>query len=238
MRRLVIILTLLIFMSCDTESFNPNKELFETEISVNAFEKELNNKILAYEYGGLNNKSISFVNPYDGKSSEYILFLDEIKKMIKQGAKNTEVEVYIENKLVDFENYEISKNSDFELMEKVLSSLDIAKRKHDESLEWFIIESYEIFVSENISENLSTYHDLMGILSLQKYIFKAFFELDDNNKSNKNTTYNWNRGHRDCWDCCMWRTYREYNWVDVAKFALNPPGDVAWTGASCAWDCW
>lgn len=228
-------------MSCDTESFNPNKELFDIKTSVNAFEEELNNKILANEYGGLNNKPISFVNPYDGKSSEYILFLDEIKEMIKQGAENTEVEVYIENKLVDFENYEISKSSDFELMEEVLNSLDIAKRKHDESLEGFIIESYEIFVSENISENSSTYHDLMGILSLQKYIFKAFFELDDNNKSNKNTTYKWNCGHRDCWDCCMWRTYREYNWVDIAQMVLTPvgpAGDVAWTGASCAWDCW
>lgn len=39
----------------------------------------------------------------------------------------------------------------------------------------------------------------------------------------------------------MWRTYREYNWVDIAQMVLTPigpPGDVAWRGASCAWDCW
>ena len=154
-------------------------------------------------------------------------------------AGKKEVEYFIENRLLDFESYNISETSDYDLMEAVLISLDNAKRNYDESMEGYIIESYEIFVSENISENSSTYLDLMGILSLQKYIYYAFVELDSNDSNDNRTTLSkWNCGHRDCWDCCMWRTYREYNWVDILKFALNPPADVAWNYASCAWDCW
>lgn len=157
-------------------------------------------------------------------------------------AGKKEVEYFIENRLLDFESYNISETSDYDLMEAVLISLDNAKRNYDESMEGYIIESYEIFVSENISENSSTYLDLMGILSLQKYIYYAFVELDSNDSNDNRTTLSkWNCGHRDCWDCCMWRTYREYNWVDIAQMVLTPigpAGDVAWRGTSCAWDCW
>lgn len=73
-------------------------------------------------------------------------------------------------------------------MEAVLSSLENTKRNYDENMEDYIIESYEVFVSENISENSSTYLDLMGILSLQKYIYNAFFELDSNDSNDNRTT--------------------------------------------------
>lgn len=156
--------------------------------------------------------------------------------------ENNEVESFIENRLVDFESYNISETSDFDLMEEVLSSLENTKRNYDENMERYIIESYEVFVSEKISENSSTYHDLMRILSLQKHIYNAFVELDSNNSNdNRTTTSKWKCGHRDCWDCCMWRTYKEYNWVDIVEMALTPfgpAGDVAWRSASCAWDCW
>lgn len=73
-------------------------------------------------------------------------------------------------------------------MEAVLSSLENTKRNYDENMEGYIIEDYEAFVSENISENSSTYHDLMGILSLQKYIYNAFFEIDSNDSNDNRTT--------------------------------------------------
>lgn len=73
-------------------------------------------------------------------------------------------------------------------MEAVLSSLENTKRNYDENMEDYIIESYEVFVSENISENSSTYLDLMRILSLQKYIYNAFFELDSNDSNDNRTT--------------------------------------------------
>lgn len=73
-------------------------------------------------------------------------------------------------------------------MEAVLSSLENTKRNYDENMEDYIIESYEVFVSENISENSSTYLDLMGILSLQKYIYNAFFELDSNDSNDNRAT--------------------------------------------------
>lgn len=73
-------------------------------------------------------------------------------------------------------------------MEAVLSSLENTKRNYDENMEDYIIESYEVFVSENISENSSTYLDLMGILSLQKYIYNAFFEIDSNDSNDNRTT--------------------------------------------------
>lgn len=65
------------------------------------------------------------------------------------------------------------------------------------------------------------------------YKWLGFKFIDEEYQNNRGAC-----GHRDCWDCCMWRAFREYNWTQTLLFIASGGWDAAAQGLACIEDCY
>ena len=99
----------------------------------------------------------------------------------------------------------------------------------------------QLYINE--MQNLSDDANVVVECTEKLVLMRDFMIYFNTEKGDNSSIYQqkWACGHRDCFDCCMYRKAKEVwsdgNWVDQAGFIASVGTQVAWWAGSCAWDC-
>jgi hypothetical protein len=232
------VIALVLFVSCQKYNVNDGKNEQE-ELLI-----KLESEIASIQFDQLKSGTIEYLSNMDKYSSYAKGLYNVLNESIinKNNKKNEKLNIAdykdllnIYPKPVCFE----SPTTDFERSIYKTTIQSLKNKKTSESL--IILNVTEGFISNNIcnqnqQEKLFYFTAALRQSYFNKLERSSLIDLNATLKSAK--IYALSGAAWDtCWDDCMKNTYDNYNLIDWIQFALDPPLDVAWNTASCAWDC-
>lgn len=234
-----IYLLLLTFgiLSCSNDENQTNTNQTDLKNSLETLEKKIHNHEFSFETQKRGSVVVETeYNDYDYVGENYLIFLEEFKTFVKTThPSENEINQYMDNKLADFP--ELNVNIEPQIFQLVSQSAGKSLNQAisgDVNYSFVeIMKIYEEFTLENVSKSSESYNQLMVVYSFYKWLGFKYIDDEYQNKGAMMAC-----GHRDCWDCCMWRAFRSYNWTETLAFFASAGTTTAIQGISCAEDCW
>lgn len=234
-KKISFLLLTFVILSCSNDENQTSKDQADLKKSLEILEKKIRNHEFIFENQQRGSVDVATdYNDFDYVGENYLVFLDEFKQFVKTiHPSEGEINQYMEEKLAAFPELNINIDPEiFQLIgQSAGSSLNGAISGNTNYTFVEIMKIYEDFTHANISKSTEGYNELMVVFSFYKWL--GFDYIDDQYEAKGMAC-----SHRDCWDCCMWRSFRDYNWTETIAFIASPGASAAIQGISCAEDCW
>lgn len=171
------------------------------------------------------------------------LFIEELKKeiqVVRQEIENT-ITSKKTTKKINIPNKIKVKYGEEAML--VIKSLEKLRNNHPLEKQYELFEMYEQFI-DNTLYNSSDYENLKNTIVVLKWMnYEYVIKYNNISTTSKSLAMGYEArwqpcGHRDCFDCCMYRKLKEdRNIVEFTAVLISLPQSMAWFTGSCLYDC-
>lgn len=240
MKRITYLFIYLFIVSCSDNIINENQNSFDDALI--DLEKEIDKyefTDISFNYDDVITVENSFDQQNPQKYLDALLLIKDVINPINNLKSSTEIDSSLVRQIVvsqdiDIENVFLFSEKELKILNSYFGRIDIENNAIQ------LTKLYEDFIGETILEEFSKnkLYEVFGTIKLMAFYLKAEKGLyyGDNVNVLKDSSVSCGP-YRDCLDRCLCQKYKEYNTVDWIQFAVNPPADLLWNAASCAWSC-